>query len=436
MRSTYTRYVSAAWLLGVSICLPVASGLRYGEIEDPEGTIGLGMVQIDSGKNLNLHLNWLDIHDVSTGLKPIVALCVIIYGLLSLLWAFFLTHPPKEGPKREYMKVALLCVSWASCSVGMHVLNRCLAFQLTPPVLITLVQMAIAVGLVGICSFRQLRVADRRQLGKWMIVPIIFAAIQVVSYYTYQYISGAVLTVVWNVVPLLMLSVERRFMPVEKQPSRSLGIVGSIIIMTLGAIFYGGGQGGLGWVTKLSIPSVIFALVNIALAMLDRLVQRRLLTVECKELSSAVCTVMNNFWEAVPTIIIAVSTQLNQLEEAARPEKLVSWSDWRIVILLLLSGAVCICICYIGFECQRAISATSFFVLQNGTKVPILIFYVVLYRDTVKSVWGALGMLLILGGSFCYGVSQMQLHSLSSKCDETEPLLSKDKAIGTKDNNA
>jgi drug/metabolite transporter (DMT)-like permease len=295
----------------------------------------------------------------------------------------------------------------------MHVLNKCLAIHLKAPALISMVQMAIAVGLVGASSIQPFLAAPRGQLCRWLIVPIFFSAMLSTSFYTYQYISLSLLTVIRNLTPLLVLPIERAIMPVEMRPKISFSIVGSILIMLTGAILYAGG------IKKLSLPGVIFALVNMVLAMSDRLIQRRLLTTECKDLASSLCTVMNNLVGLVPTLVLAFAT--HQIQDASLPSNKASWQDWRIIILLLLSGCVGIGICYLGFECQRAISATSFFVLQNVSKVGVVVAGVLIYHDSIKNSVAVLGLLLSLGGSFCYGAAQMHLNSEAKAEAEAEP---------------
>merc|ERR1719378_1110208 len=83
--------------------------------------------------------------------------------------------------------------------------------------------------------------------------------------------------------------------------------------------------------------------------------------------------------------------------------------DPKILVLLGLSGAIGLGIGYYGFACQKAISATSFLVLQNISKVAVVGMGIVFFHDPIKSPSAMAGLLLSLGGSYLYGKSQMDL---------------------------
>jgi drug/metabolite transporter (DMT)-like permease len=299
----------------------------------------------------------------------------------------------------------------------MHVLNKTLSVQLKAPALISLVQMAIALGCVGATSFKALAASDRKQIATWMFVPLLFATMLCTSFYSYQYISLSLLTVIRNLTPLIVLPIEMIVMPPDKKPMWSGVSLFSLGMMIAGAALYAGG------VRDIKIIGVIFAFVNMFIAISDRLVQRRLLTGECKDLTSCVCTVMNNFWGAFPTIILAACT--HQIH-GATTEHRADWQDPRIIVLLLLSGLVGIGICYFGFECQRAISATSFFVLQNVSKVAVVLAGVVLFHDPLSNPVSIAGVVLSLLGSFLYSWAQSGItaKALAAK-EKAEPPLAK-----------
>merc|ERR1719206_1421683 len=84
------------------------------------------------------------------------------------------------------------------------------------------------------------------------------------------------------------------------------------------------------------------------------------------------------------------------------------WSDPQCLVLLLLSGFVGLGINYLGFETQRAISATSFFVLQNVTKLAVVGMGVFMFGDPLTRLT-AMGIMLSVSGSALYGYSQMRL---------------------------
>jgi drug/metabolite transporter (DMT)-like permease len=269
-------------------------------------------------------------------------------------------------------------------------------------------------------SWRQLWTANRKELLTWMIVPGFFAGMLISSLYTYEFISLSLLTVVRNLAPLVVLPIESMVMPAGKGPKITLSVVASILTMLFGAVVYAGGLTGISWV------GIMFAVLNMALAVSDRMIQRRLLSTDCSSLSLETCTVMTNFFGMFPTVGIAYFT--NELSTVTAPKAGVvsAWADPRVLVLLLISGAIGLGICYFGFACQREISATSFMVLQNTSKVAVVAMGVVFFQDPIKSPFMVLGLLMSIGGSFMYGKAQMDIAEESKM--EKAKLLEKEEA--------
>jgi len=345
----------------------------------------------------------------SASMTQVLALCSCMYGSIALMWALFWRLPERHAA-RAHGRVFLLCMTWASMSVGMQVLNKMLVSKLQAPALISVGQMWIAVVLVGIPSCKELLDAPKEQLLTWLVVPLFFAAMLCTSCYTYEYMSLSFYTVIRNMTPLVVLPIERTLMPADKRPRLSHMVLISMTLMLAGTLMYGEGIG------HVSVVGCIFAFTNMILAVSDRLIQRRLLTSECTGLASSVCTVMNNFFGSIPALLLAGAT--HQISDMASPENRASWADPRVLLLLAMSGAIGIGICYLGFECQRAITATSFFVLQNFAKVIVIVCGVFFFGDPISSPLAVAGLSLSIGGSFCYGKAQMSLQQEAALKEE------------------
>mmetsp|Transcript_49513 Transcript_49513/g.128463 ORF Transcript_49513/g.128463 Transcript_49513/m.128463 type:complete len:453 (-) Transcript_49513:95-1453(-) len=344
----------------------------------------------------------------SANMVQIFILCVCMYGGTAVMWGIFWSLP--DSAAKTNGKVFLLCMTWASMSVGMQVLNKTLVSKLQAPALISVGQMWIAVVLVGIPSCKELLDAPKEQLVTWLVVPLFFAAMLCTSCYTYEYMSLSFYTVIRNMTPLVVLPIERTLMPADKRPRLSHMVLISMTLMLAGTLMYGEGIG------HVSVVGCIFAFTNMILAVSDRLIQRRLLTSECTGLASSVCTVMNNFFGSIPALLLAGAT--HQISDMASPENRASWADPRVLLLLAMSGAIGIGICYLGFECQRAITATSFFVLQNFAKVIVIVCGVFFFGDPISSPLAVAGLSLSIGGSFCYGKAQMSLQQEAALKEE------------------
>mmetsp|Transcript_84938 Transcript_84938/g.150423 ORF Transcript_84938/g.150423 Transcript_84938/m.150423 type:complete len:388 (-) Transcript_84938:75-1238(-) len=345
-------------------------------------------------------------------LTQIFPFCALMYGSIAGLWMLYSFYYRAAAVKGEHgtAYIALLCITWCSFSVGMHVLNKSLAGSLEAPSLISIIQMVIAVFLLGAYNFKQFMEANRQQMRTWLVVPVFFAAMLCSSFYTYQYISLSLLTVVRNLTPLIVLPIESLVMPAEKRPSVTIAMIGAILVMLAGTMVYSGG------VKDISMVGIGFAVANMILAASDRIIQRRLLTQECSSLPSSTCAIINNSVGILPCMALAFIT--DEVHSTTSPEHMAHWSDPRILVLLLLSGCAGIGICYMGFECQRVISATSFFVMQNVSKVAVVTCGIAFFGDPIRSPMAAGGLLLSLAGSYLYSWTQLKPKPMEKKAAE------------------
>lgn len=342
-----------------------------------------------------------------TQLAQIFKMCFIMYSSIALVWV--VTRVPSLRDDSR-VQVVVLMVSWASTSIGMHILNKSLVVCLEAPALISAVQMVIAAVAFAPRCVPELWTAPLPQVLRWCIVPIFFAAMLTTSFYAYEYMSLTLLTIVRNLSPLVVLPLETLLMPPEKRPVISGQAILAICLMLVGALAFCGTS-----VETVSWVGIGFAVLNMVVAISDRLLQRRLLTSDCSDLSAGACTLINNTLGILPTLILAQAS--GQFSSAASPAHKASWTDGRVLLLLLASGLVGIGISWLGLECQRVISATSFIVMQNASKIFVVLAGVTFFGDEVRSAGAIGGLCLSLVGSWLYGAAQMQ----ASKPNQKDP---------------
>lgn len=340
--------------------------------------------------------------DVAFNLQSIFTFCVVLYGSLGALWLAY-SKIPKQDVRYAWLHIGLLCITWAAMSVGMHVLNKTLVVALNAPALITIFQMVVACSVMLVTSWRQLAQANRKELLIWLVVPGFFAMMLITSFYTYHYITLSLLTVVRNLAPLVVFPIESIVMPAGKAPKVSKMGVFSMMIMLAGALLYGFNLEDISW------TGISFAFMNMVLACSDRMLQRRLLSHDCSSLPLQVCTIMNNAIGMLPTFALAFFTAEIDGMMGPQAETVNTWTDPRILVLLLISGGIGLGICYFGFACQRVISATSFMVLQNTSKIAVVTMGICVFHDPIRSPYMLLGLLLSCGGTFLYGKASMDL---------------------------
>jgi len=330
--------------------------------------------------------------------------CMVVYGALGLAWMLFL-QIPKTHEQHGYFELVLLCATYMAMSAGMVVVNKSLAVSLESPSLITCAQMAMAAGVLACTSFKTLMNCDRKMLFTWLLIPGLFSAMLISSFYTYVYISLSLLTVVRNMSPLVSLTVESVVMPPEKRPQVSVMVVVSILVMAVGAVIYAGG------LKEFSVIGILFGVANMVLAVTERMTSRRLLVEECNGLPLEICTLLNNFLGLIPTLALAFITQ----ETAKVSQHAAAWTDPKVLMLMVLSGAIGVGIGYFGFAVQKIVSATSFLVLQNVSKVAVIGMGITFFHDPIKSPAAMAGLALSIGGSYLYGKCQMDMNAAAAE---------------------
>merc|ERR1719263_1553788 len=185
--------------------------------------------------------------------------------------------------------------------------------------------------------------------------------------------------------------------------------------MVLGAVLFSSTESVFSWI------GLGLVILNTLLAILDRVLQRRLLVQECKDLPLSACMVINNSRGVLPTILIAgLSKEFQGFQDSA-----TNWKDPGVITLVIMSGFMGLFIGLSGLMCQKAMSATSFQVLQNMSKVVVVVIGVQIFGDKIDTPGKAFGMFLSLSGSLAYGYARA-LESAEAKKSELIPIVKSD----------
>jgi drug/metabolite transporter (DMT)-like permease len=335
-----------------------------------------------------------------------------LFVILGVAWMFYFMQKGKF-PERSASYVALAGFSFSVTSVSMHTLNKvCISFTHSPS-LVTALQMIMAVVCFMVWTPRQVLESNRTQMLKLCIVPLVYAAMLNSSLFGYQYLTLTLVTVFRNLAPLLTMAVEQVIMPPEHRPTFTLPVIASMLTMVVGALLFSWKQADFSWF------GLFLVILNTLIAIFDRLLQRRLLVSECKDLPSSTCMVINNSLGLIPTFIVAgVSHEIGAVQQNA-----TNWTDPGVIALLIMSGFMGLGIGLFGLMCQKAMTATSFQVLQNMSKVFVVSIGVTLFGDKIDSPVRAIGIFLSLAGSAAYGYAR-SFEQNHPKEEETLPIAS------------
>lgn len=341
--------------------------------------------------------------ETDSGLSTrLLIVCSIVMVSLVCFWGIYAALS-KVGKDIRTLKLTLLCLSFGSCSWGMNVLNKALVAMFQAPSLVTAAQMLMTVVGTLLLARDKLQ-GDRAQVLKWSFVPILFFGMLVSSFFTYEYLTLSMLMVIRNLGPMITLPIERLVMPADKQPIVSKKMVMALMVILVGAVAYVGQ-------IETSMIGFGFALLNMFLAIADRVAQRRLLTSECKDLSTETCMLLNNLLGCIPTLALGAAVG----EMSSVDMRL--WFGSEASLLLLLSGIIGSGICYTAIAVQREISATSFMVLQNTARMAVVVAGVLLFDDPT-SPKTFFGLALSFAGAIWYGHSQMEATAAAKKAEK------------------
>jgi multidrug transporter EmrE-like cation transporter len=335
--------------------------------------------------------------------------------ILAAAWATYYSNP-KLFPTEGYAYLVLIASSFAATSISMNMLNKVCVAMTAAPSTLTTIQMAFTVAVTMAFSGREVLQADRRKAFRWMIVPVMYAGMLNSSLLGYKYLTLSLVTVFRNLAPLLTMCVEGLVMEPEHRPTVTLPMVASLLMMVAGAVVYSQGLVGATWV------GLVMVVLNTVLALGDRLLQRRLLVSECKDLPLSACMTINNTFGMLPTFAMAFAMH----EMDGYQAHSASWTDPKAMLLVGLSACMGMGIGFFGLMVQKVMTATSFQVLQNVSKAGVVAVGVGVFGDKLDSPARVIGMALSLFGSACYGYAKTMESMAASPSEakgERMPLL-------------
>jgi len=290
----------------------------------------------------------------------------------------------------------LVGTSYCATSISVSILNKACVSLTGAPSVLTAIQMAFAVAATLASKWKEVFGADRNQMLCWCIVPVFYAGMLNSSLFAYKYISLSLMIVFRNLAPLVTMLVESFVMDAQHAPKVTLPAVLAIMMMVMGALLSTIGQSDASWI------GLAVVLLNTLLAITDRLIQRRLLVSECTDLPLSTCMVLNNSLGMIPTLAIAMATN----EVQTIPAHHTAWTDPATLSLISLSGLMGLGIGFYGLMCQKAMTATSFQVLQNLAKVVLVFAGVFVFGDDMSTHTLQGGMVLSIIGSAAYGLAR------------------------------
>jgi len=279
------------------------------------------------------------------------------------------------------------CSFYMVSSAGMSVFNKLAVQSLGLPITLVLIQMLFTVFTVMLRP-RSVHIGSMRDALRWgLTVPLLFAAMLVSSMVAMQYNSLGTIVIFRNIAPLFTLGIESMFR-IPMQITRDT--VASLVTIVLGVVCY--------HYSTLTMSAIGLAAIclNMAFAVLERLMQRHLMAQAPVDISKPGMMLLNNLFGLLPCGVLLLVYQ--EVPHWSTVSSTLTYAEWMLIGASCLNG---LAISYAGLRVQQLVTATTFMVLTNVNKFVVIIFGVVALHDPL-SARSAFGVLLAMGGGVWY----------------------------------
>lgn len=279
--------------------------------------------------------------------------------------------------------------AWLLASIGMNIYNKQASHDFPATCLLVIIQMLITNVTIIALRWNDLHRPVWRDFIRWLPVPCIVAAMLGSSLFALKGTTVSSVLILRNVLPIFTFGLEKTLL--NNPPVVSVGHWMSMMVTLVGTAVYGMSNMS---VTASTIWIILFSCV---ITVMDKLLQRFLLTSSDFKQSLAVCMLMNNTIGMIPLFFFALAN--GELWTWQSTLESCSSDTWQLVIATGLTGCS---LGYFGLAVQKQISAVSVLMLQNASKVIIIWVGVLVFGDDISGI-SALGCGISMLGAAWYG---------------------------------
>lgn len=293
----------------------------------------------------------------------------------------------KPGEPGYAFALVASCSFFMLCSAGMMVFNKLILRSITGlPITLVMIQMAFT-ALCLVVAPCGVHFGSLRDVMRWTLtIPFLFTLMLASSMLALDYASMGAIIVVRNVAPIVTMVIERLF---QEKIEISGKMVGSLLVVIAGVALYTSHD------VHFSPVGMAYMGLNMVSAVLERLLQRKMIAVEPIDVSKGGMMLLNNAFALVPMGALLVF--FGEHHKWARLRSLTVMDG----ALLFVSCINAVGISYAGINAQGYVSATTFMVLSNLNKFVVVAFGMIVLREA--SSWQAVvGCTAALFGGVLY----------------------------------
>jgi solute carrier family 35 protein len=279
------------------------------------------------------------------------------------------------------------------------------------PVTILDMQLAFTVLVLATVFAWTLHFGSKRDVWRWVsVVPLLYAGMLTTSMIAQLYASVGLQVVIRNLGPLVTLPIERVF----NEPIVADAYTwASLIFILVGIVLYMH-QSLMSQQGHELAAGVVLMLLNLVVAMFERLYQRKLIAVEPVDVSKTGMLLLNNLGAILPVSLLLAVPGLNEAE-AWR----TNWPKATVIdyMLLVVSGICGIAIGWTAINAQQYVTATTMLVITNLNKIVVVAIGIIFMGDPHSPV-ALLGIGMALGGGVWYALARQNVANRAKEAKE------------------
>lgn len=313
----------------------------------------------------------------------------------------------------KYGKTIIACSMFMACSASMMLVNKQVVKVYQSPVTILDLQLIFTVAVLGTVFWWTLHFGSKRDVWRWIsVVPLLYAGMLTTSMVAQLYASVGLQVVIRNLGPLVTLPIERVF---NEPIVADQWTWASLIMILFGIVLYM-------WQSLSTqkphdlVAGVTLMLLNLVVAMFERLYQRKLIAVEPVDVSKTGMLLLNNLGAIVPVTLLLLVPGLNETHAWKNDWPKAKFIDWT---LLMVSGVCGIAIGWTAINAQQYVTATTMLVITNLNKI-VVVAVGILFMGDPHSPIALLGISMALGGGVCYALARQNVANRQREARDAE----------------
>lgn len=312
-----------------------------------------------------------------------------------------LVKPDAAEQSKKVFNTILACGMFMTCSAAMMLVNKYVVKRFESPLTILELQLMFTVAVLGCFFFWTLHFGSTRDVWRWVsIVPILYAGMLTSSMIAQLYASVGLQVIIRNLGPLVTLPIERVF---NEPIVADFHTWAALVLILIGIVLYA-------WQSLEKNASdmlnfflgVILMLINLVVAMFERLFQRKLIAVEPVDISKTGMLLLNNVGAILPVMVLYAIPPLNEFDKWKSEWPKATAVDY---VMLVLSGVCGVAIGWTAINAQGYVTATTMLVITNLNKV-VVVTIGILFMGEIHTPLAVGGIALSLCGGVYYALAR------------------------------